>query len=114
MFRPNRLSIVMAWTIVATLLLCNNALAYVGPGSGMEFIGYAMSLFAMIAIAFFSFLMWPFYALMRWLRGARGVQVPTTNEQSTAPTPDAVAPSTTSPSGQSDNNPGTLQPHSIP
>jgi hypothetical protein len=59
------------WTLTATLLLANNALAYIGPGSGMEFIGYAMSLLAMVGIAFFSILMWPFYTLLRWVKGSK-------------------------------------------
>jgi hypothetical protein len=54
---------------VVTLLLAAPAHAYVGPGAGMEFIGYAMSLVAMVGIAFLSFISWPAHALIRWLRG---------------------------------------------
>lgn len=84
MFLRYRFSIVALWTIAATLLLTRNAMAYVGPGAGMEFIGYAMSLAAMIGIAFFSIIMWPFYAFMRWIRGPK---VPVKTEQPTNTTP---------------------------
>jgi len=80
----NRFSIVMLWTIAAILLLANNAMAYIGPGAGMEFIGYAMSLVAMVGIAFFSILMWPFYSFIRWLRGTK---TPLTTDQSAVSSP---------------------------
>jgi hypothetical protein len=64
-----RFSIIVLWTIIATLVLANNAMAYVGPGAGMEFITYAIGLLAMVGMAFFSILTWPFFAFVRWLRG---------------------------------------------
>jgi hypothetical protein len=70
-FSRSRFPIFMFWAIVATLLLADNAMAYVGPGAGMEFITYAVGLLIMVGMAFFSILMWPFYSLMRWLRGIK-------------------------------------------
>jgi hypothetical protein len=67
----SRFSIVALCTIAASLILANNAMAYVGPGAGMEFITYAMSLLAMVGVAFFSIFMWPFYTFVRWLRGSK-------------------------------------------
>jgi hypothetical protein len=73
MLSRNRFSIIVFWTIIATLVLANNAMAYVGPGAGMEFIAYAIGLLAMVGMAFFSILTWPFFAFVRWLRGNRPV-----------------------------------------
>jgi len=96
----NRFPIIVLWTIVATLVLAGNALAYIGPGAGMEFIGYAMSLLVMIGLAFFSILMWPFYAFMRWLRGNKAptttdqpIAAPSPSNSNDSPTPPTLAPS---------------------
>jgi len=50
--RSHRFPIMMLWTITATLVLSNNAMAYVGPGAGMEFVRYSATLFAMIVLAY--------------------------------------------------------------
>jgi hypothetical protein len=47
--------------------------AYIGPGSGLEFVGYAMWLVGMMGAAFLSILMWPLYKFLNWLRGAKSV-----------------------------------------
>jgi len=87
-----RFPIVAFWTIIATLVVADNALAYVGPGAGMEFITYAISLLAMVGLAFFSILMWPFYTLLRWLRGTKAVTAPNAELSSTsAQTVDATS-----------------------
>jgi hypothetical protein len=44
-------------------------LAYIGPGGGMEFFGYAAALVAMVVTAFLSVLLWPVYKLRSWWRG---------------------------------------------
>ena len=69
--RRNRLSVVIVWSMIATLVVANNAMAYIGPGAGMEFIGYAMGLLAMVGVAFFSVVTWPIYTALRWLRGTK-------------------------------------------
>ncbi len=76
MLRHHRFAIVAVWTLAATLLLANNAPAYIGPGAGLEFVTYAMSLLAMAGIAFFSVLMWPLYTVIRWIRGSKAVPPP--------------------------------------
>jgi hypothetical protein len=64
-------SIIMLWSFSAVTILAGNAAAYIGPGSGMEFFGSAMSLLALMGVAFLSIIMWPFYTLMRWIRGSK-------------------------------------------
>ena len=78
MSRRTRFPIVMLWTIVAAVVMADKAMAYIGPGSGMEVFTYAMGLIAMVGVALLSILMWPFYTFMRWLRGPK---TPTTSEQ---------------------------------
>jgi hypothetical protein len=94
----NRFPIIMLWTIAVTLILAGNAMAYIGPGAGMEFFGYAMSLIVMIGLAFFSILMWPFYAFMRWLRGNKqpsttDPSIATPSNSNDSPTAPTLAPS---------------------
>ncbi|QVL34435.1 hypothetical protein KIH39_11160 [Telmatocola sphagniphila] len=70
----------MVLTVFGLLIASSNAMAYIGPGSGMEFIGYAMGLLVMLGAAFFSMLMWPVYTVLRWIRGPK---LPTVAEQKT-------------------------------
>jgi hypothetical protein len=58
-------------SVVVLTVLCSPALAYIGPGAGLEFIGYFSSLIALLVAAFSSMLLWPFYTLLRWLRGVK-------------------------------------------
>lgn len=81
----SRFPIIMVWTIAAAIVLTGNAIAYIGPGSGMEFFTYAMGLVAMVGVAILSILMWPFYTFMRWLRGPK--TPPTTEQQPVAAEP---------------------------
>jgi len=53
-------------------------LAYVGPGADVTFISYAMMLLAWVGAAFLAVLLWPVYALLRWL-GRRDNQPTTTS-----------------------------------
>jgi hypothetical protein len=55
----------------ALLLLAGGAHAYVGPGAGLELVGYSMSLLAWVAVAFSALFLYPFYSFLRWLRGDR-------------------------------------------
>jgi hypothetical protein len=50
------------------LLGADRALAYVGPGADVTFIGYAMALLAWALAAFSAVLLWPVYALLRRIR----------------------------------------------
>jgi len=67
-----------SWTLckgilpLALLLLwAGLASAYIGPGSGLELSGYFLSLVLWAGSAFLMFLLWPFYALARRLRGGK-------------------------------------------
>jgi hypothetical protein len=57
--------------ILAVLLLTDHAMAYIGPGAGLEFIGYFSSLLGLMIAAFSTMLLWPVYAFLRWLRCSR-------------------------------------------
>jgi hypothetical protein len=46
-------------------------LAYIGPGAGLEQVGYALTLLLFGITASSAVLLWPFYALLRWLRGGK-------------------------------------------
>jgi hypothetical protein len=63
--------------VAALLAAAGEALAYAGPAPGPEFFGYAMSLFAWAAAAVGGVLLYPFYALMRRLRGGKDKAEPT-------------------------------------
>ena len=71
-------SVAILWVVAALLLFTNNAMAYVGPGAGMEFVGYAMSLLTWMGVAFFSVLLWPVYSFLQWWRGKKVTTVETT------------------------------------
>ena len=69
---------------VSVLLLgAGPAMAYVGPGADVTFISYAMTLLAWALAAFSAALLWPVYALLRWLRRRK-------NNSATAPSPEAA------------------------
>jgi hypothetical protein len=53
------------------LLGADRAMAYGGPGVDVSFISYAMALLAWALAAFSATLLWPFYALLRRLRGRK-------------------------------------------
>jgi hypothetical protein len=76
------------FALLTLLLLAGAARAYVGPETGMEFIGYFMSLVTWVAVALSGLLLWPFYALLRWFRGGRDAaqaQPPAPAEAAEAP-----------------------------
>ena len=73
--------VVLAFSVL--LLGATPALAYVGPGADVASIGYAMTLLAWVLAASSAVLLWPVYALLRWVRGPK-------NEAATAPSPEAV------------------------
>ena len=65
------------------LLGADRALAYVGPGADVTFIGYAMALLAWVLAAFSAVLLWPVYALLRRIRRRK-------NKSTTAPSLEAA------------------------
>jgi hypothetical protein len=57
--------------LVLLLLSAGPALAYVGPGAGLELVGYSVSLLAWVLAAFSAVLLYPIYALLRRVRGRK-------------------------------------------
>jgi hypothetical protein len=65
---------------LAVLLLgADRAQAYVGPGADVTFIGYAMTLLVWALAAFSAVLLWPVYALLRWIRGRKNESATTSS-----------------------------------
>jgi hypothetical protein len=56
---------------VVVLLATGRGSAYVGPGAGLEFVGYFLSLLALAVTAFSTMLLWPVYTFVRWMRGGK-------------------------------------------
>ena len=71
------------FALAVLLLEADRALAYVGPGEDVSFIGYAMTLLWLVLAAFSAALLWPVYALVRRIRGCRNK--PTTSSVGPAP-----------------------------
>jgi hypothetical protein len=59
--------------LAVLLLAADRAQAYIGPGADVTFITYAMTLLVWVLAAFSAVLMWPVYALLRWMRGRQKV-----------------------------------------
>ncbi len=66
-----------AWAVFVLLLATTVASAYVGPGPGLELFSVFASLVAWVFLAVSTVLLWPFYTLVRWLRGSSPKQTPT-------------------------------------
>ena len=56
------------FALAVLLLEADRALAYVGPGEDVSFIGYAMTLLWLVLAAFSALLLWPVYAVLRAIR----------------------------------------------
>ena len=65
------------------LLGADNVMAYGGPGADVTFISYAMTLLAWALAASSAALLWPAYALLRWVRRRK-------DRSTAAPSPDAA------------------------
>jgi hypothetical protein len=83
-----------AWKILLTLAMLllweNRAMAYVGPGAGLELIPYFLGLLLMVGSALVAFLLYPIHALIRYVRGKKAPQAVT--EQTTSNQPAADPP----------------------
>jgi hypothetical protein len=70
--------VLLAWQVTLALgflmATANSAHGYVGPGTGLEFVPYFLGLVAWVGAAFAAFLLWPFYALIRRMRGLKQKQ----------------------------------------
>ncbi len=51
--------------------------AYVGPGAGLELVGYSVTLLAWALAAFSAVLLYPVYALLRRFRRGKNAPAPT-------------------------------------
>jgi hypothetical protein len=69
------------------LLGADRAMAYGGPGVDVTFISYAMTLLAWALAAFSATLLWPVYALLRWIRSR---QKKSTMTSTIEPAPEAA------------------------
>lgn len=80
----SRSAVVIVLTSLFVLLLgANPALAYIGPGTGLEFVGYFLALLATVGVALFSVLLYPVYAVIRFFRGPK--QAPPSTAVAAAP-----------------------------
>ena len=70
---------------VIVLLATESASAYVGPGAGLEFLGYFVSLLVLVVTAFSTMLLWPVYAFVRWMRGGKTSPVADERAESDVP-----------------------------
>jgi membrane protein implicated in regulation of membrane protease activity len=77
------MTIFRAGVIALSVLLlgADRALAYVGPGTDVTFIGYAMTLLAWALAAFSAVLLWPVYALLRRIRRRKNKSTTTSSLQ---------------------------------
>jgi hypothetical protein len=62
--------------LAVLLLVADRAQAYVGPGVDVTFISFAMSLLVWVLAAFSAVLLWPVYAMLRWVRGRKNEPAP--------------------------------------
>jgi hypothetical protein len=58
--------VLVAWFVLLVGADC--ALAYVGPGAGITFSSSAKFLLVLLLLACLAVLLWPLYALLRWIR----------------------------------------------
>jgi hypothetical protein len=65
------LFLVVVLSLAALLLVPNPALAYIGPGPGLEMMPYFFSLLIWMGFALGAVLLWPIQALLRRLRTLR-------------------------------------------
>ena len=76
----NLSTVCKALLVLCVLLLgADRAMAYVGPGTDVTFIGYAMALLAWALAAFSAVLLWPVYALLRRIRRRKNKSAPTSS-----------------------------------
>ena len=75
---------------VLSFLAVNPLLAYTGPGADLVLTGYSKSLLILIAVAVAAVLLYPIYALCRFLFKA-SAEAPPTEEEAAPPDPNTVA-----------------------
>jgi hypothetical protein len=83
---------VVALAVSLLLLVPRPAGAYGGPGAGLEFVPYFVSLVIWVALAAGAVVMWPVYTLLRWFRGTNAMKDEVKNEATATTVPHAPAP----------------------
>ncbi len=83
---------ILLLVLVALLLWTGSASAYIGPGAGLDFIPYALTLLAFGLTAFSAVLLWPVHALIRWIRGKKNQSTPTPPAENTPENPPVQTP----------------------
>jgi hypothetical protein len=78
--------------LAALVLVADPALAYVGPGADVSFISTALTLLLWMLAAFSAVLMWPVYALLRWIRPRKNQPTTTTSLEAAPEEARAVSP----------------------
>ena len=75
------------WTALFLLFLAGNALAYIGPGAGISFLGSFFAAIVAVFAALFAVLLWPIRYLIRRMKRLRAgdgevaSDQPTTSEE---------------------------------
>jgi hypothetical protein len=82
----------LSFTIFTLLLLSGAAHAYVGPEADPATLGYFFSLLAWVFVAVSSLMLWPIYALIRFLRRGRAAPETPSALSSVAPTEGTTLP----------------------
>ncbi len=65
---------IIALNICLGLLLCEPAMAYIGPGAGLSAIGAFLAVIAAVIVALFGFVWYPVKRLVQKLRGSQNWQ----------------------------------------
>ena len=89
---PRNNCLVVALAVSLLLLVPPPAGAYGGPGAGLEFVPYFVSLVIWVALAASAVVMWPVYRLLRWFRGTEARKDEVKNETAATSVPKAPAP----------------------
>ena len=88
MLGRERAAVVRAFLALSLVLfVAAPVFAYAGPGAGVEFIGYFMSLLAWLGLCFSAIFLWPVYAVVRKIRGHKNptVQEPSHSQDAAQP-----------------------------
>lgn len=73
------------WTALFLLFLAGNALAYIGPGAGISFLGSFFAAIVAVFAAFFAILLWPIRYLIRRMKRLRSGEGEVASDQPATP-----------------------------
>jgi hypothetical protein len=77
-------------TLSVLLITAGPVFAYGGPGAGVEFIGYFLSLVTFVFLCLASIFLRPFYALVRKIRGHKNPVTPESVSPQTPASPEST------------------------